>query len=196
MSMPKLEPERKYSYSDYLKWDDGERWELIDGIPYNMTPAPAEKHQRILGELVTEFATYLRGKTCRVYVAPFDVRLSEADDDDQTYNVVQPDLVVICDRNKIDERGCKGAPDLVVEILSPGYAAKRDKLHKFHLYQKYGVKEYWIVDPLHENVDVYRLENGKYGERQVYTKEERVPVGIFEDFAIDLQIVFAGGEAE
>jgi Uma2 family endonuclease len=195
MSFPKFEPDTKYSYRDYLKWNDDQRWELIDGIPYNMTPAPSEKHQRISRELTAEFAMYLRGKSCEVYDAPFDVRLSESEKDEETYHVVQPDIVVICDRAKIDTKGCKGAPDLIVEILSPGQAAKKDKETKFRLYQKFGVKEYWIVDPFLENIDVYKLDNGSYGERQIYTKEDRISVGIFEDFAIDLQVVF-GDETE
>jgi Putative restriction endonuclease len=108
-----LKREERFTYGDYLTWDDGERWELIDGVPYNMSPAPTVRHQAISRELLTEFALHLRGKPCQVFAAPFDVRLPEADEsDDLVETVVQPDLSVVCDKKKLDDAGCRGAPEL------------------------------------------------------------------------------------
>jgi Uma2 family endonuclease len=134
--MPSLKEKKHYDYSDYCSWDDSERWELIEGIPYAMSPAPLEFHQRISGELYFQLKSFLLGKSCNAYYAPFDVRLN-ADQEDNT--VVQPDLVVICDFTKVDRRGCKGAPDLVIEILSDS-TAQRDLFVKLNLYlkQEYG----------------------------------------------------------
>ncbi|WP_156801931.1 Uma2 family endonuclease [Desulfurispora thermophila] len=181
---------KRYSYADYLTWSDDQRWELIDGIPYNMTPAPSTLHQRVSARLLVAFATYLQGKPCEVFAAPFDVRLAESADDAQTFNVVQPDLVIICDSRKIDERGCQGAPDLVVEILSPGQAARRDRLEKYQLYQRYGVREYWLVDPYHETVEIYALKEGKFERCTVYSRSEVAISHIFPELAVELKDVF------
>lgn len=184
--------DKKYTYKDYLTWSDDERWELIAGVPFNMTPAPSRKHQKILRELVKLYATYLTGKTCEVYHAPFDVRLPEASEQDESIDtVVQPDLVVICDRSKLDDRGCNGAPDLVVEILSP-HTAKRDMEEKFLLYERVKVREYWIIDPHNNTVLVYKLEdNNKYGRHKTFSREDALKPGIFEDMEINLLEVFA-----
>ena len=124
-----------YTYEDYLLWSDEERWELIDGVPYNMTPAPSRVHQGISMELSRQIANHLAGKMCKIYAAPFDVRLPKSDEEEeQIETVVQPDLVVVCDGNKLDERGCKGAPDLIIEILSP-YTAGKDMKIKRNLYE-------------------------------------------------------------
>lgn len=181
----------RYTYADYLRWDDGERWELIDGKAYNMTPAPSRKHQDISGEIFRQISNYLVGKPCRVYPAPFDVRIPEGSEaDDAIANVVQPDLVVVCDPTKLDERGCIGSPDLVVEILSPA-TARKDIKEKFLLYERAGVREYWIVDPAAATVMVFRRgEDGRFGRPDVYSAEDRPAVGIFSDLAIDLSTVF------
>ena len=137
----------KYTYGDYLTWCDEERWELIDGVPYNMTPAPSRAHQGISVELARQMANYLVGKTCRIYTAPFDVRLPKGEEkDERIKTVVQPDLLVVCDESKLDDRGCKGAPDLIVEILSP-HTAVKDMKTKRDLYERVGVEEYWLIDP-------------------------------------------------
>ncbi len=182
----------KYTYGDYLTWPDEERWELIDGVPYNMTPAPSRAHQDISRELMLQLAVYLKDKNCQVYAAPFDVRLPKGDEEDERIEtVVQPDLVVVCDENKLDERGCKGAPDLVIEILSP-YTAGKDMKIKRDLYERVGVLEYWLADPTNKTLQVYKIGNdGKYGPPQVYTTEEEVKVEIFPDLGIDLTRVFA-----
>ena len=193
ISEPRPEAAAKdtYTYGDYAKWPDEERWELIDGIPYNMSPAPSRFHQKILGDLYRQVANYLTGKTCEVYIAPFDVRLPKGEEnDEQIDTVVQPDLVVVCDREKLDERGCKGAPDLVVEVLSPGTAGKDMKI-KLALYERVRVKEYWLVDPGNKTVQVYQLEtSGRYGRPGIYTDTDQPKVGLFTDLAIDLSMVF------
>ncbi|MBX6395523.1 MAG: Uma2 family endonuclease [Alicyclobacillaceae bacterium] len=189
MSSPRIEPDLRYSYREYLTWNDGQRWELIEGVPYSMTPAPSPRHQEILGNIFGLFFHYLEGKDCKAYLAPFDVRLSESEREQDIFNVVQPDLSIVCDPGKIDHRGCKGAPDLVVEILSPE-TAKKDKVQKFDLYQAYGVREYWIVDPHHEIIEAYRWKDGRFQERQVYEKGDWLPVGIFGDFTVDVAAVF------
>ncbi|MHB8767226.1 MAG: Uma2 family endonuclease [Deferrisomatales bacterium] len=136
--------------------------------------------------------SYLADKPCRLYVAPFDVRLPRGSEpDDEVDTVVQPDLVVVCDRAKLDDRGCRGAPDLVIEILSPSTAA-RDHIDKLALYEKHGVREYWLVHPTDRLVMIYRRgEDGPYGVPAVHSAEHRVAVGIFEDLTLDLTLVFA-----
>jgi Uma2 family endonuclease len=187
-----LKLEERFTYGDYVTWDDGERWELIDGVPYNMSPAPRRLHQLALADLIRQFTVYLQGKPCQVYPAPFDVRLPEADEDDNLVEtVVQPDLSVVCDRDKLDDAGCRGAPDLIVEILSPGTVGKDLKV-KFSRYERAGVREYWIVDPVEKTVQVYQLgQNGFYGRPAVYVHTDRPQVGIFPELEIDLDEVFA-----
>jgi Uma2 family endonuclease len=139
----------RYSWKDYLSWSEEERFELIDGVAYAMSPAPGRKHQRMVSELNRQIANALLKSSCQVYPAPLDVKLSgEVADDAPT--VVQPDLTVVCNADKLTEQGVAGAPDLVIEIVSPesGY---HDRARKFDRYQRYGVSEYWIVDK-NENV--------------------------------------------
>ena len=190
---PEAATKETYTYGDYLTWPDDERWELIDGIPYNMSPAPTRSHQKISGELFKQIAIYLTGKTCEVYAAPFDVRLPKGEEEDTLIDtVVQPDLVVICDPDKLDEPGCKGAPDWVVEILSP-YTAAKDMKIKLNLYERVGVKEYWLVDPGNQTVQVYTPgDDGRYGRSEVYAAGDQVKAGIFSDLIIDLTAVFGG----
>jgi Uma2 family endonuclease len=187
-----LKLEERFTYGDYVTWDDGERWELIDGVPYNMSPAPRRLHQLALADLIRQFTVYLQGKPCQVYPAPFDVRLPEADEDDNLVEtVVQPDISVVCDRGKLDDAGCRGAPDLIIEILSPGTAGKDLKV-KFFRYERAGVLEYWIVDPVEKTVQAYQLgQNGCYGRPTVHIHTDRPQVGIFPELEIDLAAVFA-----
>ena len=183
--------EKRYTYADYLKWPEGERWELIEGIPYNMTLAPSTAHQLVLGELFRQISTFLLDKDCLPFVAPFDVRLQEADEtDDQASSVVQPDISVVCDPSKLDERGCHEAPDFIIEVLSPATAAK-DQIQKVALYEKHGVREYWIVHPADRLVTVRILEKrGKYGIPQIYEAKGRLPVDSIPGLEIDLDLVF------
>jgi Uma2 family endonuclease len=183
---------RLYTYRDYLSWPDDERWELIDGVAYNMTPSPSRLHQDVARELLTRFNNYLKGKPCKVYAAPFDVRLpTENEKDDEAKTVVQPDLVVVCDPSKLDEKGCNGAPDLVVEILSPA-TAKKDMVLKFSRYEKAGIKEYWIISPENKTLMVFKIDpaTGRYGRPEMYSDEDTVTVGLFADLTIDLKTVF------
>ncbi|MFC0212551.1 Uma2 family endonuclease [Paenibacillus chartarius] len=190
MSMP-LE-KRLYTYADYCTWPDEERVELIDGVMHNMSPAPNRRHQEILGALHGQFWTYLQGKSCKVYMSPFDVRLPRGDEpDEQVMTVVQPDLSVICDRNKLDDKGCRGAPDLVVEILSPSNP-KHDLVRKLRLYERAGVREYWVVFPLDRIVQVYGLnDRGSYELTQFGGVKDTIEVGILPGLGVALETVFA-----
>ncbi len=189
----KLDIEKKYSYADYLTWSDDERWELIDGVPYNMSPAPILDHQRISGELFRQIANYLIDKTCEVFAAPVDVRFSKSKmkNDKEIFDVVQPDIIVVCDEDKIEDyRSCLGAPDIVIEILSPSTASK-DCLKKRRLYEKNKVNQYWIVDPDEKEVYIYKLKNNdSYGTPEEYTKSDKIKVEGFEGMEIDLSLVF------
>jgi Uma2 family endonuclease len=188
--MPLPEKKRIYNYTDYLEWDNGERWEIIEGVPYNMTPAPGRIHQEISVEIIRQISNYLIEKKCKVYAAPFDVRLTEKNTgDDNILNVVQPDVAIVCDESKLDEKGCKGSPDLIIEIVSPSNASM-DYITKFKLYEKFKVKEFWIVDPTDKIVQIYELKKKEYGKPRVYSENDKAQVGIFKDFSIDLKIVF------
>lgn len=185
----------RYTYSDYLTWNDDQRWELIDGVAYNMTPAPSRLHQQIALELSRQVANYLLDKPCQVFAAPFDVRLPEGDESaDETYTVVQPDISVVCDSHKLDDAGCIGAPDLIVEIISPP-SSRRDHKEKFVCYERAGVKEYWLADPVSKTVMVFKLGfDNRYGRPDVYADEEKVSVGVLPGLEIDLQLVFTGNK--
>ncbi len=189
-----LDLNKRYSFADYLTWIDDKRRELWDGFIKIMTPAPLSEHQscsvNLVGELYIQFKK--RKKGCKLFEAPFDVRFSKDGEkaDDKIYTVVQPDVVIVCDKNKLDKRGCIGAPDFIAEIISPS-TAERDMNDKFKLYEEYGVKEYWIVFPNEQFINAYLLINGKYELQGVYTREDKVPVKIFNsDFFIDLKDIF------
>lgn len=181
----------KFNYAQYLEWNDDERWEIIDGIPYNMSPAPNRRHQKITGNLFNKIFGYLQGKNCEIYIAPFDVRLSESyEDEHRIETVVQPDLSIFCDTSKLDEKGAKGAPDWVVEVLSPGTAYK-DLNTKLLLYQQYQVKEYWIIDPEASHVNVFLLDKFlKYLPGTSYKKGQHINVSIFKDLSIKTTDIF------
>ncbi|HMK65107.1 MAG TPA: Uma2 family endonuclease [Thermodesulfobacteriota bacterium] len=191
MGYPIREKNKIYTYKDYLEWENGDRWELIEGVAYYMTPAPSRSHQKISVSLVDQLFQYVKGKECEVYHAPFDVRLPEGNEkDEEIRTVVQPDIVVVCDPSKLDEKGCKGSPDLVMEILSPA-TSSIDHIVKLNLYEKNKVPEYWIIHPTDKIVMVYRLsENGSYGRADVYSEKDKVKVGIFKDFVIELKEIF------
>lgn len=194
-----LDFSKMYTYADYLTWQVCERLELIKGHIFKMSPAPMRYHQELSGALYREFSSYLKKKPCKVFSAPFDVRLPKTKDeqcDDQIYTVVQPDIVVVCDKTKLDRKGCLGAPDLIVEVLSPSTAAK-DVKDKFEMYETSGVREYWIVHPEEAILQVFRLDDHqKYQLVRIYTREDVINVGIFEDFSIDLRDIFEEEPAE
>jgi len=181
--------DRTFTYKDYMSWPDDEYWELIDGIAYQMTP-PTSKHQRISTTLLGEFYLYLKDKTCEIFHQPFGVRLPlDNEPDEYIKNALLPDIVIVCDKKKIDNAGCRGAPDLIIEIISPS-TKKRDMKEKRNLYEKAGVKEYWIVDPYNNTVQVYLLQNNEYRKPDIYTEEDKIKVSIFPDLEIDLTIIF------
>jgi len=147
---------KTFTYGDLREWPEDERWEILDGEPFAMTPGPDVDHQRVSRNLSTLIHRFLEGKTCELFVAPFDVLLPTADeDDDEVVNVLQPDIMVVCDPEKVTRRGIRGAPDFVVEILSPS-TASRDQIRKRRIYERHGVREYWVIDPSNRMVTVYR----------------------------------------
>jgi Uma2 family endonuclease len=191
MSLSVLKNKKAYTYGDYLNWPYELRCELIEGEIYDMSPAPLRRHQKVAVELLTQIAVFLRDKTCEVYISPFDVRLPEKDEaDSEITTVVQPDISVICDPTKLDERGCKGAPDFIAEILSPSTAAK-DQIQKTALYEKHGVKEYWLIHPIDKLLTVRLLgADGKYGIPAIYEGKGRRAIAVLPELEIDLDAVF------
>lgn len=187
------DPSASYTYADYLKWQFEEQMELIRGRIYKMSPAPTPIHQEICSNLNREFSNYLQKKKCKVYPAPFDVRLpvKNRKKDNQVTTVVQPDLSIVCDLSKIDGRGCVGAPDLVVEVLSPGNTHKEVRL-KHELYEEAGVKEYWIVYPSEENIAVFLLnEDGKYEGATLYAGKQSILSKAVSGLTIKLKDIFS-----
>lgn len=189
-----LDFNKRYTYADYLTWADDVRRELFDGFIKLMTPAPSRAHQKISTNLTSMFWLYLKNKNCEVYHAPSDVRFPKnksSKSDKQINTVLQPDIFIVCDLSKLDDRGCLGAPDLIIEIISPKNS-KRDLKDKFDIYQEHGVREYWIVGPNDETVNVFVLdENGKFRFKGLYAGDDKIPVNIFGgDLKIDLTEVF------
>jgi Uma2 family endonuclease len=188
-----LDMNKRYTYADYLTWIDEKRRELIDGFIHLMS-APVRIHQEISFEINFHLATFVkrRKRKCKIYYAPFDVRLPKDDvkDDDKIYDVVQPDICVICDPSKLDGKGCIGAPDLIIEVLSPS-TARMDWNKKFGLYERAGVKEYWIVDPKAKSIHIFLLQSdGNFDLGTYYECDDKAPVHIFEGLVIDLKELF------
>ncbi len=193
MKFQDLDLSKRYTYADYLQWRFEETVELIKGKIFKMSPAPNRYHQEISIKLASRIEYFVRKNQCKVYNAPFDVRLPlppEQRTDDKVDTVVQPDICVICDESKLDRRGCLGAPDWIIEILSPS-TAQKDIKHKFEIYEASGVREYWLVYPLEQHVNVYTLnENGKYEGHQPYAKDDQISPKTFPDLVINLSEVF------
>ena len=185
---PALQEAKRYTYADYCTWDEDERWELIDGVPYAMA-APLVPHQGVLGSIYLQIGNFLRQKKCKVFLAPTSVRLN-ADTKDNT--VVEPDLIVVCDKSKITRKGIVGAPDMIVEILSPS-TASHDTIKKFMLYQSANVREYWIVDPETGIAIVNILQDGTYNAK-AYDKTSVIPVSVLEGCSVELAEVFIDTE--
>jgi Uma2 family endonuclease len=189
-----LDLNKRYTYADYVTWLDDKMRELIHGFINMMSPAPRVEHAEVASNVLWRLRSVVkknRGK-CKVFTAPFDVRLPKNGEksDDKIDTVVQPDICVICDLSKLDERGCCGAPDMIVEIISPS-TAKKDITEKFALYEESGVKEYWIVYPKDKAVHVFLLqENGKYDDGKLYDWGGKVPVHVFNDYPIDWDDIF------
>ncbi|AYQ34010.1 Uma2 family endonuclease [Runella sp. SP2] len=194
MTFEELDLNGTYSYADYLKWTFEERLELIKGKIFNMSPTPARRHQKISRQLFTPISNVLDGKRCEVYSAPFDVRLTPLKGkkraDNQIYTVVQPDICVICDIDKLDDRGCIGAPDLIIEILSPGNT-KKEMRDKYEVYEENGVKEYWLVEPNDNAIFVYVLnDEGKYIGLRPFTEDDVITTSILPELEISVAKIF------
>ena len=191
MGLPRRDAQH-HTYADYLAWPADLRYELINGVAYLMTPAPSRPHQEIVGEIHRQVANALQGKACRAYVAPFDVRLPKAGQaDEDTDTVLQPDVLVVCDRRKLDERGMRGAPDWVVEVLSPA-TASHDQTLKLAAYERAGVPEVWLIHPTDRLVTIYRLEaDARYGRPVIYELKGRTAISSVPDLSIDWNSVLA-----
>jgi Uma2 family endonuclease len=187
-----LDPQKRYTYADYLTWLDDKRRELVDGFIRELSSGNSPKHQTICGNLGVELLTYIKKnkKQVEIFFVPLDVRMPKngEKEDNKIYTVVQPDIFIVCDPAKIDERGCLGAPDFIAEIQSPS-AARYDLTEKFNLYESVGVREYWVIFPPHA-IQVFLLQpDGKYDKGTVYD-EGKVPVHIFDGLEIDLKDIF------
>lgn len=186
MSGQSQKKQKKFSYADYITWNDENRCELIDGNVFNMT-APTRAHQKILLDLGTIMNLFFKGKSCEVYVAPFDVRLTkESKENDKIFDVVQPDISVICDPEKLDNHGCIGAPDLVVEILSSS-TASYDQIKKRALYEKHHVQEFWIIHPWDRILTIYRHSGQNYNQYRIFAETDEVCGCIFPELKFVLK---------
>lgn len=191
---PEVDYGHHYTYSDYLKFTFDEMVEIIKGKIFKMSPAPSATHQRISGRLFTMISNIIWNKQCQVFSAPFDVILPvKGKDFMQSDRIVQPDIVVICDQSKIKERGCFGAPDWIIEILSP-HTSKKDLQDKFDLYEESGVEEYWIIEPKNQTVEVFVLENQVYQRITTYVQDDIAPCNVLPDLSIDLKVLFEGAD--
>lgn len=180
----------RYTYADYLTWQLDEMVELIKGKVFKQAAAPRVNHQRISMKISSGLFSFLKNKKCEVFSAPFDVRLpvmSKKNEDITT--VVQPDICVICDPKKLDDLGCLGAPDLIIEILSPGNN-KKEIQNKFEVYEESGVKEYWLIHPNECTLIIYTLIKGKYQGSRLFTFGDKVTSQVLSGFELDLDDVF------
>jgi Uma2 family endonuclease len=199
MQLSDLDLNKTYSYADYLQWTFDERLELIKGKIFKMTPAPNLYHQDIVMAVSSALYNHLKGKSCKVYTAPFDVRLPKVtpeNEDKIVYTVVQPDICVICDTSKLDIKGCIGAPDIVVEVLSPGNN-KKELRNKYEVYEESGVKEYWIISPQDKTFLQYTLtREGRYQASRLMTMGDEVTTPVLPGFTLNLDIIFENSSLE
>lgn len=193
MAIPIKKSGHKFTYTDYSLWPDDERWELIDGIAYDMSPAPSSDHQSISVILSSKIHLFLHDKPCSVFTAPFDVYFPTfpKQDFNTIDTIVQPDISVICDSSKIINKGCLGAPDLIVEILSPS-TNKKDLNEKFHLYEKRGVKEYWVIDPGNKYIEIFHLQSKEENTEKYDNGTIIPPVGRQEENTIAVSDILKG----
>lgn len=185
MTLP-VRDTQHHTYADYLTWSDGEREELIDGIAYvREPPAPSRSHQELVGELYYQVRLALEGKSCRAYIAPFDVRLPKAGEaDDHIDTVVQPDVLVVCDLDKLDGRGMRGPPDWLAKVLSPATAG-HDQIVKLPVYERAGVPEVWLIHPTDRTLAIHRLEGGRYGRSIILELKGRTAISAVPCVSID-----------
>lgn len=190
MQLADLDLTKTYTYADYYRWKFDERVELIKGFIFKMSPAPGRMHQKISIKFAQRLSNFLEGKKCEVYHAPFDVRLPrKSKKDEDIITVVQPDICVVCNPEILDEKGCLGAPDLIIEILSPGNSKKEIK-NKYNVYEESGVREYWIVDPTHQTLQVNKLVHGKYQPQRALTAGDIITTDVLPGFSMDLTDIF------
>ena len=191
-NIKQLDLKGSYTYADYLLWQFKERVELIKGKVFKISPAPGSFHQEVSGNIYFILRKFIKNSNCKLFAAPFDVRLinfKESTDDNQIITVVQPDLCVICDTNKIDERGCLGAPDLIIEILSPGNSKKEMDI-KFDLYEENGVSEYWMVNPAEKTIAIFVLQNGKYSGIKPIIEDSKLESPTFAALKFKVKKIF------
>lgn len=188
-----LDMDKVYSYADYAMWKFQERVELIEGKIFKMSPAPNISHQNVSLRLTNILYTSLENKKCNLFVAPFDVVLlnkKKSTPEKEIYTIVQPDLCIICDEQKLaDGKKCVGAPDLIIEILSPGNSKKEMNI-KFDLYEEAGVLEYWLVYPEEKGIHIYTLQNGKYIGLKPVAEDQILKSPLFPELEVDLAKVF------
>lgn len=190
-----LDPDGVYTYADYLRWQFDDMVELLRGKVFRMSPAPNRMHQRVSRQLCTTLFSYFNKKSCEVYNAPFDVRLLDrvksTQSNKEITTVVQPDICVICDPAKLDDQGCIGAPDLIVEIVSPGNSKKEVDL-KYRLYQESGVREYWIVYPAYQQIQQFVLDENDFQFRlhKIYAGDGQITAFIFPELVMDIEEIF------
>ena len=190
MKFADLDLNKSYTYADYFSWKFEERVELIKGKIFKMSPAPNRFHQKLTGSIYIRMANYLESKPCEVYVAPFDVRIPrKSKNDKEIITVLQPDVCVVCDLSKLDKRGCIGAPDIAVEVLSPGNNAKELK-NKHDVYEEAGVKEYWVISPQDQWLRIYTLVEGKFSESPYFVAGDTARSSVLEGFSIDITDLF------
>ena len=189
-----LDFKKQYTYADYLTWRFEERVELIKGWLYKMSPAPGRYHQKVEGVLHAKIWHYFENSNCEVYQSPFDVRLKRnKGQNDEIDTVVQPDICLVCDLDKLDDAGCLGAPDLMVEILSDN-TAKKDYNEKFNLYEENMVKEYWIANPATKTIEIFSLKDEKYESLGLFSESEgqhEVVGCLFPEMKISLKVIFS-----
>ena len=187
-----LDFSKSYTYADYLTWNFKERLEILKGKIFKMSPALSRRHQEISARIFIKLNRFFENKNCKIYYAPFDVRLinyKKSSADKEISTVFQPDICVVCDKSKLDDRGCLGAPDLIIEILSPGNSKKEMDI-KFDLYEENGVKEYWIVEPLQKSILIYTLQNYTYIGLKPLVEEGLVKSPLFPEMSFDIAEVF------
>lgn len=188
MTFPAEKAPQRFSWNEYKEWPENERWQIIDGHAYCMAAAPNIRHQKITGNFYRIIGNALAGKPCIPFIAPTDVVFDD-------YNIVQPDVLVVCDKSRITDANIQGAPDLVIEVISPSNSFM-DKKQKLELYERFGVPEYLLVDPVGDLVERYRLVEGKYGRADIFPWHEELPLVSLPGLVISLWDVFERDLAE
>ncbi len=188
MAFPERNASHRFSWHEYKDWPEDERWQIIDGQAYCMTAAPNIKHQRVTGNLYASIRGKLKGKPCTTFIAPTDVVFDD-------YNIVQPDVLVVCDKGRITEANIQGAPDLVIEVISPSNSFM-DKKQKLELYERFSVPEYLLVDPVGDLVERYRLVEAKYGRAEIFPWHGELPLVSLPGVTINLWEIFERDLAE